>query len=269
MSRQRRLDALSALKTQLGSEPSEAQDAALSSFYASESCKLRERRSALHFDESHFNVLCKLGQGGYGEVYLCQRQTASRSLCAVKKMDKKALLLKKALDGVLAERDVLVSARSQWLTALLCAFQDADSLYLCMEYVPGGDLRGQRQKSAPLDEDAARFYMAEASMAVATLHGLGFIHRDIKPENFLIDAAGHLKLTDFGLSKGELSNDWMEASVARLERAAKNEPAPYTSSLDRRNIYRSKMGVMVRIGSTTGGKREGWKRDRKDDLTYE
>lgn len=55
-----------------------------------------------------------------------------------------------------------------------------------------------------LDEDDSVFYLAEMVEAVAALHAHGYIHRDIKPENFLIDMHGHLKLTDFGLSKSAL-----------------------------------------------------------------
>ena len=54
-------------------------------------------------------------------------------------------------------------------------------------------------KSGYFPEQVARFYLAELVMAIASVHSLGFIHRDIKPDNVLIDAAGHIKLTDFGL----------------------------------------------------------------------
>jgi serine/threonine protein kinase len=50
-------------------------------------------------------------------------------------------------------------------------------------------------------EDVARFYLAELLLAIEHLHGLGIVYRDLKPENCLLDGEGHVRLTDFGLSK--------------------------------------------------------------------
>ncbi len=57
------------------------------------------------------------------------------------------------------------------------AFQDFESVYLAMEYVPGGDLRTLFNNSGCLREEHARFYIAEMFMCVAELHRLGYIHR--------------------------------------------------------------------------------------------
>ncbi|PIO71212.1 protein kinase domain protein [Teladorsagia circumcincta] len=57
-------------------------------------------------------------------------------------------------------------------------------------------------KKDTLSEEAAQFYIAEAALAIQFIHNLDFIHRDIKPDNLLLDARGHVKLSDFGLCTG-------------------------------------------------------------------
>lgn len=71
-----------------------------------------------------------------------------------------------------------------------------------MDYIPGGDLMSLLIKLGVFKESLARFYIAELTCAIESVHELGFIHRDIKPDNILIDKDGHIKLTDFGLCTG-------------------------------------------------------------------
>lgn len=75
--------------------------------------------------------------------------------------------------------------------------------YVCsvMEYMPGGDLGSLLARETRLFEEEARFYIAEILLALESLHDQRLIHRDLKPENILLDAAGHCKLADFGLSE--------------------------------------------------------------------
>mgnify|MGYP001037847809 FL=1 len=102
---------------------------------------------------------------------------------------------------VRAERDVLSEAKIPWIVELRYSFQDEVYLYLVMEYCPGGDLMSLLINKDILTEDEARFYIAELILSVENVHKLKCIHRDLKPDNILIDKEGHLKLSDFGLSK--------------------------------------------------------------------
>lgn len=81
------------------------------------------------------------------------------------------------------------------------AFQNRSNLYIVLEYCPGGELFRYLERECFLMEDAACFYIAEIALAIGHLHSLGIIYRDLKPENILLDKDGHVKLTDFGLSK--------------------------------------------------------------------
>lgn len=76
------------------------------------------------------------------------------------------------------EREIMALCNNPWITSLQYAFQDINNLYLVMEYHPGGDLLSLLSKYDDiLEEDVARFYLAEMVMAVHSLHVLGYVHR--------------------------------------------------------------------------------------------
>ena len=101
-----------------------------------------------------------------------------------------------------------------FIMGLEYAFQDSQRLYLIMEFVNGGELFYHlRQSKGGFQEDRARFYAAEIVSALEYLHKSGVVYRDLKPENVLVDNEGHIRLTDFGLSKAglERNNDRTES----------------------------------------------------------
>jgi serine/threonine protein kinase len=78
------------------------------------------------------------------------------------------------------------------------SFMDSDTLFLALDFHPGGDLATQLARWGRLGRDRARFYMAEICEGIEGLHRAGVIYRDLKPENILISFDGHIVLTDFG-----------------------------------------------------------------------
>ena len=101
----------------------------------------------------------------------------------------------------LCERQVLLGSKHPFVVSLHYAFQSPERIYFVLDYVNGGELFYHLRKKVRFSEKETRFYAAELILALDHLHELGFIYRDIKPENILLDSQGHLKLTDFGLSK--------------------------------------------------------------------
>lgn len=209
-----------------------------------ERANLRQRRTRLRHGD--FQILTQIGQGGYGQVYLASKKD-TREICALKVMSKKLLFKLDEIRHVLTERDILTNAKSEWLVRLLYAFQDEQSIYLAMEYVPGGDFRTLLNNTGVLHNRHARFYISEMFLCVDALHSLGYIHRDLKPENFLIDNTGHVKLTDFGLAAGFLAPAKIESMRIKLEEAGNipasaipfGRPAEERSLKERREGYRS------------------------------
>ncbi len=220
-----------------------------SKYLGRERANLRKRRVRLR--QGDFQILTQVGQGGYGQVFLAQKKD-TKEVCALKVMSKKLLFKLDEIRHVLTERDILTTAKSEWLVRLLYSFQDDKSIYLAMEYVPGGDFRTLLNNTGVLSNRHARFYIAEMFCAVDALHQLGYIHRDLKPENFLVDSTGHVKLTDFGLAAGFLAPSMIESMRVRLEKASETS-VPFGKPMEQRTIAE---------------RREGYRSMREHDVNY-
>lgn len=158
------------------------------------------RKTLSNPNEHDFEVVKLISNGAYGAVYLVKHKH-TRLRFAMKKINKNNLMLRNQVEQVFAERDILSFADNPFVVSMYCSFETKKHLCLVMEYVEGGDCASLLKNIGPLPADMARFYFAETVLAVEYLHSYGIVHRDLKPDNLLITALGHIKLTDFGLSK--------------------------------------------------------------------
>ncbi|KAK6641086.1 hypothetical protein RUM44_012787 [Polyplax serrata] len=150
--------------------------------------------------EDDFEIIKLISNGAYGAVYLV-RLKETRQRFAMKKINKNNLMLRNQVEQVFAERDIMSFTDNPFVVSMICSIETKKHLCLVMEYVEGGDCANLLKSIGPLPSDMARFYFAETVLAVEYLHSYGIVHRDLKPDNLLITALGHIKLTDFGLSK--------------------------------------------------------------------
>lgn len=151
-----------------------------------------------------FDLVRCIGRGAFGEIFICTRKgDATRHVYALKRLKKSEMLKRKQVINVRSEKDVLSEAvsRNPWIVALHASFQDEEYLYMVMEYMPGGDMISWLCDKGVFDFTATQFYIAELCAAVASVHEMCFVHRDVKPDNILFGLDGHIKLSDFGLSK--------------------------------------------------------------------
>lgn len=92
------------------------------------------------------------------------------------------------------------------------SFQDRETLFLVMDYLPGGDLRHHIAKCKKFTEEEAKFIIACIFLGLEYLHKKNIIHRDIKPENLVLDDKGYVRITDLGVARGWRVNNSADTS---------------------------------------------------------
>ncbi|KAL8879506.1 MAG: hypothetical protein Q9198_002892 [Flavoplaca austrocitrina] len=148
-----------------------------------------------------FEIVKPISKGAFGSVYLSKKKSTG-DYFAIKVLKKADMVAKNQVTNVKAERAIMMwQGESEFVAKLYWTFSSKDFLYLVMEYLNGGDCASLVKVLGGLPEDWAKKYLAEVVLGVEHLHSRGIVHRDLKPDNLLIDQKGHLKLTDFGLSR--------------------------------------------------------------------
>ncbi|KAI8391144.1 uncharacterized protein BYT42DRAFT_183352 [Radiomyces spectabilis] len=180
-----------------------------------------------------FDIIKPISKGAFGSVFLAKKRLTG-DYYAIKFLKKADMISKNQVTNVKAERMILMTQTdSPFVTKLYYTFQSKDYLYLVLEYLNGGDCSALIKVLGNLPEDWARNYLAEVTLGLTYLHNKSVIHRDLKPDNLLIDAQGHLKLTDFGLSRiGFLDRrvrNELSSSPFDNEAALPTSPAPSRS----------------------------------------
>ena len=103
------------------------------------------------------------------------------------------------------EQRIHLMANHPFLVQTYSLFQSRYYFHVLMEFCPGGELFFHLNKHRPFPEQAAKFYFLEVLLGLEYLHNHDIVYRDLKPENVLLDVDGHIKLTDFGLSKDQFT----------------------------------------------------------------
>jgi serine/threonine protein kinase len=151
-----------------------------------------------------FKFIKVIGKGSYSYVAIARKKDSGK-LYAVKIMKKKKLFKEVGRETFISESWINKKFKNTpFVIDTYYAFQTKDEMFLVMELCPGGTLfefLRQMPSLKKLNYDIVRFYIAEIIIALEFVHAKNIMYRDLKPENILIDLDGHIKLSDFGLSK--------------------------------------------------------------------
>lgn len=159
---------------------------------------LRPRSAVAAVSVKDFELLKPISRGAYGKVILVRRRK-TRDIFAMKVIPKMDWDRKKQGQAY-TEKSIYHSVSSPFIVKIYHTFRSKKNLFFVMDFLCAGDLLQLLLREGPMGEDAVRKYLVEIILALDHLHAQGIVHRDLKPDNFLIDARGHLQLTDFGLS---------------------------------------------------------------------
>ncbi|OMJ88477.1 hypothetical protein SteCoe_9606 [Stentor coeruleus] len=154
---------------------------------------------------NHFIPLKVIGKGGFSKVVMARKKDTG-NLYAIKVMSKEFVIKEEKISQILTERNILAKCFHPFIVKLHWAFQTADNLYLVIDFCPGGELFFHLHNLGRLTEDQAKFYFAEILLGIEYLHEQNIAYRDLKPENVLLDIDGHIRITDFGLSKENIDS---------------------------------------------------------------
>ncbi|CAI5709637.1 unnamed protein product [Hyaloperonospora brassicae] len=182
-----------------------------------EAMRKREEAEKRPLCINDFDLLKVVGRGAFGKVLLVRKKDGKNSgqIYAMKILVKSHIIKNDQIENTKAEQHILKEINHPYVVRLRFAFQNADKLYLIMDYYPGGSMFYHLRKSKRFSEDRTRLYMAQLLTALMHLHSKQIAYRDLKLENILMDPKGNISLTDFGLSKeGQLVEGAIRASQA-------------------------------------------------------
>jgi len=171
---------------------------------------------------THYRVLAKLGEGGFGTVWKAEHKATGQSR-AIKTLPKGDLLGEQE-QQMLQEVTILrhLVAPTQDHPNILKIFEvveDHSSYHIVSEMCTGGDLFERLVAGERFSESVVAKYMRQILSAVAYCHERNIVHRDLKPENLLLltsQADSLLKVIDFGTSSKLLPRHMLRTVTGTL-----------------------------------------------------
>lgn len=145
----------------------------------------------------NYHLLRPLGRGGYANVYLGEH-VYLKTQVAVKVLRERTET--QDVDGLLKEAQTIAALKHPHILRILDFGIEGETLFLVMEYAPGGTVRQKYPLGSTIPLPIVISYVKQMAMALHYAHEQKIVHRDVKPENMLVETEQKIVLSDFGIA---------------------------------------------------------------------
>jgi beta-lactam-binding protein with PASTA domain len=192
--------------------------------------------------DGRYRIVRKLGTGGMANVYLAEDQELGRSV-AIKILDDRHAADEQFVERFRREAKNAASLSHPNIVAIYDRGEAEGTYYIAMEYLDGRTLKELLVRFGTPPVKIAIGYTRQVLSGLAFAHKYGLVHRDIKPHNVLVDSAGHVKVTDFGIARSESSQMTEAGSIIGTAQYLSPEQARGAPVDARSDIY--SVGVLL------------------------
>jgi serine/threonine-protein kinase len=152
--------------------------------------------------QDRYKLIDERGQGSFATVYIA-RDLEDNHLYAVKVMHLELVGDGEVLARFQREAHILLTLIDAHVVRIFDYGNDNDMYYIVMDHIDGQSLKYIMNSQNPLEPLRALYYVHQIAEGLDAAHKQGVVHRDIKPQNILVNRKDVVKITDFGLARGQ------------------------------------------------------------------
>jgi eukaryotic-like serine/threonine-protein kinase len=192
--------------------------------------------------DGRYRIVRKLGTGGMANVYLAEDQELGRRV-AIKILDERHASDEQFVERFRREAKNAAALSHPNIVSIYDRGEAEGTYYIAMEYLDGRTLKELLVRFGPPPIRIAVGYTRQILAGLGFAHKFGLVHRDIKPHNALVDSAGHVKVTDFGIARSGSSQMTEAGSIIGTAQYLSPEQARGARVDQRSDLY--SVGVLL------------------------